>query len=81
MEFVVGAERDQAAEGDANGVEHLSGGVHPHLSEGQCYKIRSIWVEWATQNLLCTPQPPWLNFWHSHKFTLRVKFTLDVAKI
>ena len=34
MKFVVGAERDQAPEGDADGVEHLGGCVHPHL-EGQ----------------------------------------------
>jgi hypothetical protein len=43
VELVVRAEGDQTAEGDADRVEHLRGGVHPNLCERkQLYGILII---------------------------------------
>lgn len=45
VELVVGGERDEAAEGDAKGIEDLNGGVAPHLHLLQAREVRLQEVE------------------------------------
>ena len=51
VDRVVGGERDQGAESDREGVEHLGGGVHPY---GRVDQLFHLWAQaGAMQIIVC----------------------------